>query len=57
MKLKFFEPIEEDFSQKIFLCECSSLQHQFLVSFGNFGDDEHPIWECYIHINLSKRSF
>ena len=40
-----------DFSQKIFICDCHSIEHQFVVEYFNDDDDDH---EVYVSIRLNS---
>ena len=39
------------FSQKIFICDCHSIEHQFVVEYFNDDDDDH---EVYVSIRLNS---
>ena len=41
-----------DFSQKIFICDCHSEEHQFVVEY--FNDDEDDDHEVYVSIRLNS---
>ena len=41
---------QTDFSQKIFICDCHSIEHQFVVEYFNDNNDH----EVYVSIRLNS---
>jgi hypothetical protein len=45
-----------DIKRDLFVCDCASSEHQFIVTYSKYGDDDDDV-DIYIHVHLTKKPF